>query len=381
VITRDPEEITTIVVGGGQAGLAVGYHLKEVGDPFLILDASKHPGESWRNRWDSLRLFTPARYSGLPGLPFPAEHPFALPSKDDVACYLEHYARRFDLPLRNEVSIDRIARDGNHYVVSSGPRSFSADNVVVATGAYSTPRIPGFAPQLDPRILQMHSSEYRNPEVLRPGNVLVVGAGNSGAEISYEISRSHATVLSGKESGHSPVATGGRWDRLLTPFIWFVFARVLSVENWFGRRARPKSIAISAAPLERIRPKELAAAGVGRVGRTVGVRDGRPLLDDGRVLDVANVIWCTGYRPNFDWIDLPVFGHDGLPVHDRGVIAGAPGLYFLGLFFQTSLTSSLIGGVGKDAAYIAKHIASRARSAGGARRDKHTDPEPKPIVI
>ncbi len=351
------ESFETVIIGGGQAGLAVGYHLVRRDRPCVILDANERIGDSWRTRWESLRLFTPARYSGLPGwrMPVPAS---SYPSKDEVADYLEAYAARFELPVRTGVSVDRLSKEGNRYVLTSRAHRFEADNVVVASGAYHSPRIPAFASELDPGIVQLHSSEYRGPSQLREGGALVVGAGNSGAEIAFEVSRTHKTWLSGKESGHSPVRTGGVGDRLLTPMIWFVFSHVLSVSNPLGRKARPKLLT-TAAPLERVRPKELAAAGIGRVPRTAGVRDGYPALEDERVMEVSNVIWCTGFRADFAWIDLPVFGQDGEPVHERGIVESDPGLYFVGRFFLYALTSSLIGGVGRDAEYITKHIASR----------------------
>ncbi|MPZ92621.1 MAG: SidA/IucD/PvdA family monooxygenase [Actinobacteria bacterium] len=229
----------------------------------------------------------------------------------------------------------------------------------MCTGAYHTPRVPTFAPELDPGIVQLHSSEYRGPSQLREGGVLVVGAGNSGAEIAFEVSRTHQTWLSGKEPEHSPVRTGSVGDRLLTPVVWFVFSHLLSVSNPLGRKVRPKLLT-TAAPLERVRPKELAAAGIGRVPRAAGVGEGYPALDDDRVMQVSNVIWCTGFRAHFDWIDLPVVGEDGEPVHELGIVESEPGLYFVGRFFLRALTSSLIGGVGRDAEYIAKHITSRS---------------------
>jgi putative flavoprotein involved in K+ transport len=351
------EHFETVIIGGGQAGLATGYHLAKRDLPFVILDANERIGDSWRKRWDSLRLFTPARYSGLPGWPFPAPRS-SYPTKDDVADYLEAYAARFDLPVRAGVEVDGLSREGNRYVLVSGDRRFEANNVVVATGAYQTPRVPTFAPELDPGIVQLHSREYRDPSQLREGGVLVVGAGNSGAEIAFEVSRTHPAWLSGRDTGHIPVPTGSVLDRLITPPFWFVASRVLTMRTPIGRTFRPKLLTM-AAPLERVRPKELAAAGIERVPKTAGVRDGSPALEDGRVMEVSNVIWCTGFRPDFRWIDLPVFGEDGPPLHERGVVVGEPGLYFVGLFFLYAFTSSLIGGVGRDADHIAKHIASR----------------------
>jgi putative flavoprotein involved in K+ transport len=361
------ERVETVIVGGGQAGLAVGYHLARHGRPFVILDADERVGDAWRRRWDSLELFTPARYAGLPGWPFPAPA-WSYPGKDDVADYLEAYAARFKFPVRAGVGVDGLTRVGDRYLVAAGDRRFEADHVVVATGPYRRPRIPDFAAELDPGIVQLRVGTYRNPSQLRAGGVLVVGAGNSGAEISFEVAGMHQTWLSGRDTGHLPVRTGSGLDRLLTPPFWFFISRVLAVDTAIGRKVRPKALT-SIGPLERVRPKELAAAGVERVPRTVGVRDGLPALEDGRVMDVANIIWCTGLRPDFGWIDLPVFGPDGLPLHDRGIVGSEPGLYFVGLFFLSSLTSSLIGGVGRDAGHIADHIAGHAATRSGPTAD------------
>jgi putative flavoprotein involved in K+ transport len=358
---KGPERLETVIVGGGQAGLATGHHLARRGRPFVILDAGERVGDPWRGRWDSLRVFTPARYSGLPGWAFPAA-PWHYPTKDEVADYLEAYAARFELPVRAGVRVDRLTRHGDRYLLAAGDRRFEADNVVVATGAYDRPRVPDFAPDLGPGILQLHSSRYRRPAQLREGPVLVVGAANSGAEIALEVSATHPTWVSGPHPGSEPARAGGRVDRLTTPLLWFALSRVLSVDNPVGRRLRPRLLG-AAAPLARVRPRDLAAAGIERVPRTVGVRDGLPLLEDGRALEVANVLWCTGFRPDFSWIDLPVFAPGGEPRHDRGVVATQPGLYFVGLFFLTRVTSALIGGVGHDAGHVAAHIAGRLPAA------------------
>ena len=351
-----PERFETVIVGGGQAGLATGYHLARLGRSFVVLDAGARVGDPWRGRWDSLRLYTPARYSGLPGWPFPGD-PFHYPARDEVADYLEAYAARFELPVRPGIRVDRLSRQGDRFLVAAGDRRFEATNVVVAAGAYHHPRVPGFAAELDPAIRQLHSSAYRRPDQLRDGRVLVVGAGNSGAEIALELSASHPIWLSGRHPGNEPARAGSRFDRVATPAIWFAFSRVLSVDNPVGRRLRPKLLN-AAAPLARVRRRDLAAAGVERVPRTAGTRDGLPLLEDGRVLEVANVVWCTGFRHDFGWIDLPVFDDDGEPRHDRGVVADQPGLYFVGLFFLSSVTSALVGGVGRDAGHVAAKLAS-----------------------
>jgi putative flavoprotein involved in K+ transport len=361
--SMEPERFETVVVGGGQAGLAVGYHLWRRDRSFVILDAGPRVGDVWRNRWGSLRLFTPARYTGLPGLGFPAPD-WHYPTKDEVADYLESYAARFGLPVRANVRVDGVTRLGDRFLVSAGERRFEADNVVVASGAYHHPRIPAFAAGLDPGILQLHSSDYRRPAQLRDGGVLVVGAGNSGAEIALEASRAHPVWLSGRHPGSEPTSAGSRLDRLLTPPFWFAINQVLTVGTPVGRKLRPKLMGVG-TPLARVRPRDLKAAGVERVPRAAGTSDGFPLLEDGRVLEVANVVWCTGFRPDFSWIDLPVFDADGEPRHHRGVVEGEPGLYFVGLFFLSAVTSSLVGGVGRDAGHIADRIADRVPAAEG----------------
>jgi putative flavoprotein involved in K+ transport len=260
-----------------------------------------------------------------------------------------------------------LTKQGDKFVVTAGERRFEADNVVVAMANYQYPRIPAFAKELDPTINQLHSSAYRNPSQLREGAVLIVGAGNSGAEIGVEVARTHPTWLSGRDTGHLPFRIEGTASRfVLAPLVLrFVFHRLLTVRTPIGRKARPKILA-SGGPLIRLKPKDLAAAGIKRVPKTVGVRDGLPLLEDGRVLDVANVIWCTGFHPGFSWIDLPVFepvsGGEWVkrePLHQRGIVVKEPGLYFVGLDFLYSLSSTMIHGVGRDAEYIAHAIASR----------------------
>jgi putative flavoprotein involved in K+ transport len=349
--------LETVVIGGGQAGLSVGYHLSKRGLPFAILDANERIGDAWRKRWDSLRLFTPARYDGLPGWPFPAPD-WSFPTKDQVADYLDAYAARFDLPVRTGLRVDGLSREADRYVVAAGDHRFEADHVVVASGAYQSPRIPAFAPELDPGIVQLHSSEYRDPSQLQEGGALVVGAANSGAEISLEVSKDHQTWLSGRHPGQEPFRPGSRWDRLLMPAIWFMLSHVLTMKTPPGRAAW-RRLRSRGLPLARVRSKDITAAGIERVPRMAGARGGLPMLDDGRVLEVANVIWCTGFVPDFAWIDLPVFDEDGEPAHGRGIVGSEPGLYFLGLFFLYAGASSLVGGVGRDAKHIAKHIASR----------------------
>lgn len=353
------EQFEVVVIGGGQAGLATGYHLARRGLRFVVLDASQRIGDAWRNRWTRLRVFTRARYDGLPGMRFPAP-PASFPTKDQVADFLAEYAHRMHIPVRSGVRVDCLARtDAGRFAVMAGSQRIEADEVVVASGGYHDPRVPEFSRDLSPSIRQLHSSEYRNPSQLQPGGVLVVGAGNSGAEIAFDAAPEHRTWLIGRDTGQMPFPIDGTVSRLVDPLIWFLANHVLTVDTPIGRTAGP-SMRAHGVPLERVRPVDLRAAGVTRVyARTGGARDGLPLLDDGSVLDVTNVVWCTGFRHDFTWIDLPVMGEDGWPMQDHGVVASVPGLYFVGLPFMRAVASALIGGVGRDAAYVVERIAAR----------------------
>jgi putative flavoprotein involved in K+ transport len=357
------DQIQTIIIGAGQAGLSVGFHLAQRVLPFLILEANQRIGDTWRRRWDSLRLFTPARFDGLDGLPFPAP-PHTFPTKDEMADYLESYAKRFKLPVRTGVKVDRLSREGDRYILTAGSQRFEADHVVVAMATYQNRRVPPFAGQLDSEIVQLHSVDYRNPSQLRPGGVLVVGAGNSGAEIALELARAgHKIWISGRSTGEVPFRING-WAAhfLLRPLFRFLFHRVLTTDTPIGRKARPRIIA-RGAPLIRVKARDLAAAGVERVPRTVTVRNGLPVLEDDRVANITNVIWCTGFDPGFSWIDLPVLGEDGEPMQHRGVATSESGLYFVGLHFLYAMSSTMIHGVGRDARYVAEVIANRVRAA------------------
>lgn len=365
---RTSQHFQVVVIGGGQAGLSVGYCLARRNLSFVILEERQRIGDSWRSRWDSLRLFTPAKYDGLVGMPFPAD-PQYFPTKDEMADYLENYVRHFELPVRTGMRVERVRRDGNRYTVTAGGQQMTADHVVIAMATYQQPRLPACAASLDPAITQMHSSEYMNPGQLQPGDVLIVGAGNSGAEIAVELARTRRVFLSGRHPGHVPFRIEGAAARVLVPFIFrVVFHRVLTVDTPLGRRARPSVIA-KGGPLIRVKPSDLDAAGVKRTPRVEGAREGKPLLVDGSTLDVSNVIWCTGFTPGFSWLELasPVCGADGEPTHDRGIVPGEPGVYFVGLHFLYAFSSTMIHGVGRDAERIADVVASRIKTAGGAQ--------------
>ena len=348
--SKTSHNFDTIVIGGGQAGLAMGYYLAQQACEFTILDASERIGDAWRNRWESLRLFTQSQYSSLPGFPFPAPDDY-YPTKDEMADYLDAYADRFDLPVRLETHVDTLTWTGDRYVLDTDSQRFRADHVVVATGPFSHPSIPDFAEGLDSSITQLHSSEYRNPDQLPDGPVLVVGAGNSGAEIANELATSRDTFLSGRDVGSIPL------DFFNNRAFWWLASTVFAFDTWVGSKLKEANQG-HGDPLIRLTQEDLRRSGVERVPRTDGVEDGKPRVDDSRVLDVAAVVWATGFRPDFDWIDLPrrIFGTDGYPIHHRGVVDGAPGLYFLGLPDQYTFLSATIGGVCTDARYIADHL-------------------------
>ena len=358
------ERFETVVIGAGQAGLSAGYYLRRAGRSFVILDANAEVGGSWLNRYDSLQLFTPRWAVRLPGWRFD-NRDVRYPSRTQMIGFLQSYAERFDMPVRTGVRVDRVERDGERFVLTGAGLRIEADNVIVASGANRDPRVPAFSRELDPSIVQMHSSAYRNPSQFRDGGVLVVGAGNSGADISLDAVEGHPTWLSGPDRGHIPVNID-TWIAQNVAFrlIRFSGVHLLTERTPLGRRYKAKHES-KGDPLVRVKPKQLLAAGIERVPKTVGVRGGKPVLEDGRVLDVANVVWCTGYRHDFSWIDLPIFGEDGELVHERGVATGQPGLYFVGIAFQYAAASDVIPGVGRDAKYVVERLLARQRSDAG----------------
>jgi putative flavoprotein involved in K+ transport len=360
---HDPmtEYVDTIVIGGGQTGLTVGYELAQRGIDFVILDAAERIGDAWRNRWDSLVLFIPARYAGLPGMPYPAE-PDTYIGKDDLADYLERYAEVNDLPVRSNTEVTRLGRDGDTFVVETGTTVLRSANVVVAMANYQVPKVPDFAPDLDPDIVQMHSSHYKRPSDLADGPVLVVGMGNSGADIGLELAKGRTTYVSGEPDGVIPFRIEPWFGRKIgVRLVRFAAIKVLNTGNPVGRKVRARMLSHhTAAPLVRVKPKDITDAGAVRVPRVTGLADGRPLLADGAVLDVANVVWCTGFKPGFDWIDLPVRDDGGQPNQRRGIVDSQPGLYFCGLFFQHALWSETLSGMPIDAAYVVDHLAERS---------------------
>ncbi len=349
----------TVIIGGGQAGLATAWHLTHLNIPYVILDENNRVGAAWRKRWNSLHLFTPGRYDNLPGMPYPGP-PGSHPGKDDIADYLEAYASRFGFPVKTGMKVVRVSAEGNHYNIETKNEMISAHNVIVATGPFHHPRIPEFADGLDPHILQMHSSAYKSPSQVQDGPVLVVGAGQSGAEIALDLAPAHKIWLSGRDVGEEPAFRDNFSGHLISAIMVFAATKILNVANPLGRKMR-KHFFYPRRGIPRAggTRKRLQKAGAEWVGRTNGTSDGYPKLDDGQILKVKNVIWCTGFMTDYSWIDLPIFDDFGFPVHKGGIVHEQPGLYFIGMPFQRTLSSSLLLGVGRDASYIASHIAAK----------------------
>lgn len=353
-ITNIEETFHTIVIGGGQAGLSAGYFLKLHKENFIILDEPVHTGDSWRKRWDSLRLFTPSKLNSLPGASFSKPGDY-FPTKNEVADYLEEYARQFNLPVRHGVKVESLSGNDQGYHITAGASSFFTTNVIIATGPYQSPNVPKYAGGLDPAIFQLHSSEYHNPEQIQSKSVLIVGAGNSGAEIAIELGKAGKRVwLAGRDVGriplHSPL--GKVFNGML---MWWIMRHILTLNTPIGRRMRASGLN-HGAPLGRAQRQEIVNSGVELTSRLSGIQSGKPQIEDGRILPADGVIWATGFRPDHHWITLPIFDELGACLQSRGVVRDAPGLYFLGLPFQTGLSSSLLGGVGSDAAYIVSRI-------------------------
>ena len=359
-----------IVIGGGQAGLAVGHLLKDKVLDLVILDSERETGDQWRRRWDTLRLFTPARHDGLPDYPFPAERG-SFPRRDEVAEYLAAYAERFDLPVFHDTRVTRVIRHGAAYRVTTTRGEYTADAVVVATGACYVPSVPAFASSLDSRIGQVHSHSYVSGADLLPGSVLVVGYGTSGAEIAEELAASGREVtIAGEPTADIP----GPLLKLAGEAWWLVLNHVLSLRTPIGRKVAPQAKA-HGAPLIGITRRQVRAAGVREVGRIVAVRDGLPALADGSTVTSDLIIWCTGYRGDFSWIEVDGLGTDstGYVEAPFGFPAGLDGLAFLGMPFQSKLASPLLGGVGGDARIVADGIAEFLATSG-SRQPRQVTP-------
>ena len=362
---RSDDRLDVVVIGAGQAGLAIGHLLARPGRRFAIVEAGDSVGSAWRARWDSLTLFTPRRYDGLPGLPFPGD-PDGYPTRDEVVAYLERYAQDFELPIELNSAVRSLTAEDGAFVVQLDGRRLEADQVVVATGPFQVPSIPAFAAGLAPEVLQSHSGDYRSPNQVPPGaRVLVVGGGNTGFQLAEELAATHRVHLAvGSRQTPLPQRLLGR-----DLFWWLTKLGVLTktVDSLIGRRARHRDTLIGSSPraLKRRHGVGLKPRAVDASERTVGFADGTRL-------DVDAVVWATGYRPDHSWIGLPVLDREGRVRHRRGVTDVA-GLYFLGLSWQHTRGSALLGWVKDDAAFIAGRIdeVERARDAAGGRASQN----------
>lgn len=341
----------TIIIGAGQAGLATGYHLKKYGEDCLIVDAADKIGDSWRKRWDSLRLFTPAQFNGLPGLTFPAQKNYC-PTKEEVADYLETYAAKHELPVKLNTTVFYVSKVNEGYEIESSSGTLFCENVVVASGYYAKPRIPEFAGRLDMETKQLHSSEYTNHHALPMGEVLVVGAAASGVQIAIDVAKYRQTTLAGNYTTKIPDAI----FKYIGRFYWWFISNALTTKTKMGRKAKAGIMKGGGAPLVNVSSKDVEAAGIKHVPKVTDAKYGKPVLEDGRILNPSAIIWCTGFNKNFSWLEESATDDNGYPIAERGISTVLDGLYFVGMLFQHALTSHLIGGVGKDAAFIAKHI-------------------------
>ncbi|MFD1826791.1 flavin-containing monooxygenase [Mumia zhuanghuii] len=366
------QKVGTVVIGAGQAGLVMGYRLQCADEDFVVLEAAPRVGDSWRRRYDSLRLFSLPRYASLPGWRIPVR---GFPTRDEMADYLEEYARRFEIPVRTGEPVRRVTREGEGFRVETDAGAYLADKVVVTTGAHAVPIVPALAADLDPAVRQIHSLDYRGPDQLAPGGVLVVGAGNSGTDVALEAADAgHRTWLAGRHPGQVPFDIDGVAGRVMTPIVMFVFRRVLTRRTPMGRRFMAKAEG-HGVMLVRNKLADLEDAGVVQIDRIESVVGGRAVSCDDEVPDVSTVVWCTGSRPDHRFLDAPgAFGDDGEALHDRGV-SSVPGLSFLGLELQYAVSSTMIQGVDRDA----RHLLRRMRAAQPARRDSR-DVAPEPVA-
>jgi len=355
---RSRDHFDVVVIGGGQAGLAIGHFLARQGRRFVILERAAEIAPAWRERWDSLTLFTPRRYSALPGFPFPGD-PDGYPTRDEVIAYLERYVETFQLPIGFNSEVKKLhLRDDGRFRLELDDRTITADQVVVATGPFQTPYVPKLADRLAPDVFQTHATGYRRPDQVPPGTVLVVGGGNTGFQVAKELSATHRVVLSiGSRQKPLPQRLLGR-----DLFWWLTKARILdkSVETRLGQRLSTRETLIGSSPreLKRRYGVEFKPRAVDADGRTVR-------FEDGSELEVDAVVWATGYRPDYSWIKLPIFDDDGRLRHRRGA-TDVPGFYFLGLTWQHTRGSALIGWVKQDAEFIVERIAQYQESKAPA---------------
>lgn len=348
MVQSDKQNWGTIVIGGSQSGLAIGYYLKKIDEDFLILDASEKVGQIWSKRWDSLKLFSPPSYNRLPGWSYPSAKG-GPDTKDEMADYLSAYAKKYDLPVRSSVKVISVSKAGSVFNVTSTGGNFTADRIIIATGAHRFPYIPTFAADISREIFQVHSDDYRSPALLPPGDVLVVGSAISGMQIALEVVESRKTIMAGKPTYLIPRGL----SQISQKLDWWLLQRILTVKTPMGRRVKPQFI--KGGGVFHYLDQAMKKSNVSHVTRIAGVLDGKPMLENGQTITTPIIIWCTGHRPDFSWIKECRTDETGWPVNERG-ICSVDGLYFIGMPFQYGLTSSLVSGVGRDAKFIANKV-------------------------
>jgi putative flavoprotein involved in K+ transport len=356
-VDRAYDRLEVAVIGAGQSGLAIGYFLAKQDRHFTIIEASDSIGTAWRSRWDSLVLFTPRRYDGLPGLQFPG-NPDGYPGREEVIDYLESYASTFELPVQLNSAVQSVAATGDGFILDLGARTLQADQVVIATGPFQLPMVPPFAKDLASDVVQMHSTGYRRPSDVPGETVVVVGGGNTGFQIAKELSATHSVHLAiGSRQTPLPQRVLGR-----DLFWWLTKTGLIrkTVESRIGRRAQDRDTLIGSST------RDVKRHGVEVKPRVVGASERTVTFEDGSELDVDAVIWATGYHSDYSWIDIPVFDDHGRPLHRRGV-TDHPGLFFLGLTWQHTRGSALLGWVKDDAEFISERIAANAADRGHAK--------------
>jgi putative flavoprotein involved in K+ transport len=344
--------LDVLVIGAGQAALSIGYYLSQSSLRYLIVGAEQRIGDPWRQRYDSLVLFTPRSYSALPGMPFPGPAN-EFPNKDETADYLESYARAFQLPIQLNTKLTKLVRRDSLFFAETTQGPISAKQVVIATGPFQKPYIPDYSTLLHPDIRQLHSSSYRNPGDLPQGTVLIVGAGNSGAQIAVELSESRQVMIaSGHRLLYLPMKAAGR-----SIFHWFDRLGILGAgrDSWIGTKLRQRPDPIFGKELKRA----IASGRIQLMPRVTAASGNQVIFADGRTSEPAAVLWSTGFTPDYSWVSIPgVLDSSGRPIHEKG-ISSVEGLYYLGLPWQQRRSSALLGGVGHDAELIYEFILER----------------------
>jgi putative flavoprotein involved in K+ transport len=355
MIPNDKRHWGTVVIGGSQSGLATGYHLKKIGEDFIILEASDKIGCTWAKRWDSLKLFSPPSFNKLPGWSFPSSKG-GPDTKDEMAAYLAGYAEKLDLPVNCGVKVTAVGRAGKCFSLTTSAGSLTADRVVVATGAHQFPYTPAFSNDLDTDVFQLHSDDYRNPGLLPSGDIVIVGSAISGIQIALELYKSRKIAVAGAPTYVIPRGL----SQISQKLDWWLLQNILTIKTPMGRKIRTQFVKGGGAFHYLL--QEMNESDIPRIGRIAGVKDGKLMLESGEKAEASVIIWCTGHRPDFSWIKENVTDEKGWPLTERG-ISSVDGLYFVGMPFQFGLTSSLVPGVGRDAGFISKDIEARRRSS------------------